>query len=75
MLVPQSGIEKANNMSTKNNQAEAEAAAIEAEMMSILQSEGTLRAREERFHAVHGPDYADYSREHRSQDGSGLCEE
>lgn len=58
-----------------SNQSEAEAAAIEAEMMSIWQSEGTLRAREERFAVIHGPDLTDYTREHRSQDGSGLCEE
>lgn len=56
-------------------EAEAEAAAIEMEMAGIFAAEGTLRAREERFAAVHGPDYADYSREHRSQDGSGDCKD
>ena len=55
-------------------EAEAEAEAIEREMAGIFAADGTLRSREERFAAIHGPDNADYSLEHRSQDGSGACD-
>ena len=79
MLVSQSVFEKIINMKTKSmTEAEAEAEAIEMEMVGIFAAEGTLRAREERFAAIYGPDHADYSREHRSpegaddEDGGGL---
>jgi len=67
-------VRKGNRMRAKPNvltQEEAEREAIDREMNSIFAAEGTLRIREDHFHAVHGADYADYSREHRAQDGSG----